>query len=161
MIIRNEEQKRFYELEKEQRRFIADCFVNDEMDRLEFRVLGFSHDADGSCGKWIPLGRKSTLHRNGIYRIASHGPIKVKWDRIDERWKYVAIDNFKQVLLLKSPHGHAPEVGSHPYEKNNLGWCLRGTGEVRNVTSVFPADTFEIPSGLKWEESLTMRPRDA
>lgn len=58
MIFRNDECKRFYELEKSQQQFIADCFINGEMDRLEFRVLGFSHGDDGSCGKWIPHGSK-------------------------------------------------------------------------------------------------------
>lgn len=159
MIIRNEERKRFYELEKEQQRFIADCFVNEEMDRLEFRVLGLSHDDDGSCGKWIPHGSKSkTLHRDGIYRTASYGPIKVKWDRIDARWRYVAIDASGEMLLFKASHGHAPEVRFDCF-RNGLCWLPNGAS--RNVTSVFPADTFEIPSGLKWEESLTMRPRDA
>lgn len=38
-------------------------------------------------------------------------------------------------------------------------WSVNG--DSIDVTNVFAGDTFEIPSGLKWEESLTMRPRDA
>lgn len=159
MIIRNEEQKKFYELEKEQRRFIADCFVNEEMGRLEFRVLGFSHDDDESCGKWIPLGSRSkTLNRNGIYRTASYGPIKVKWDRIDKKWGYVAIEECGSICLMRQTGDDHPIVAK-VMRSDKKRWYA--DGDSIDVTHVLAADTFEIPSGLKWEESLTMRPRDA